>query len=49
MSETPEPTEAAEESSAQKDARDAAREHDDQLVEEWGDESFPASDPPENY
>ncbi|MFR0637712.1 hypothetical protein ACPROK_05140 [Glutamicibacter soli] len=24
-------------------------EHDEQLVEEWEDESFPASDPPSNY
>lgn len=24
-------------------------EHDEELVEEWEDESFPASDPPSNY
>lgn len=24
-------------------------EHDELLVEEWEDESFPASDPPSNY
>ncbi|UYQ76869.1 hypothetical protein OF385_12685 [Glutamicibacter sp. JL.03c] len=24
-------------------------EHDEALVEEWEDESFPASDPPSNY
>jgi len=23
--------------------------HDEELVEEWEDESFPASDPPSNY
>ncbi|WP_309080880.1 hypothetical protein [Zhihengliuella sp.] len=23
--------------------------HDEQLVEEWSDESFPGSDPPSNY
>lgn len=27
----------------------AASEHDEALVEEWEDESFPASDPPSNY
>ena len=26
-----------------------ASEHDEALVEEWEDESFPASDPPSNY
>ena len=24
-------------------------EHDEELVEEWEEESFPASDPPSNY
>ncbi|WP_035280723.1 hypothetical protein [Brevibacterium album] len=25
------------------------REHDDALADEWGEESFPGSDPPANY
>ncbi|GAA1669304.1 hypothetical protein GCM10010977_11770 [Citricoccus zhacaiensis] len=27
----------------------AAHRHDEELAEEWGNESFPASDPPSNY
>ncbi len=27
----------------------AHHDHDEELVEEWEDESFPASDPPSNY
>ncbi|GAA0204484.1 hypothetical protein GcLGCM259_2368 [Glutamicibacter creatinolyticus] len=28
---------------------DVRHDHDEELVEEWEDESFPASDPPSNY
>lgn len=28
---------------------EAQHEHDEEMVEEWEDESFPASDPPSNY
>ena len=31
------------------DAAAAAHQHDDERVDEWEDESFPASDPPSNY
>lgn len=31
------------------DAETAAHRHDDELADEWGDESFPSSDPPANY
>lgn len=44
-----EPTETTGPSAEELDAQAAEREHQDELVEEWGDESFPASDPPENY
>ncbi|NUL45498.1 hypothetical protein F7P69_09870 [Cellulosimicrobium funkei] len=27
----------------------SAHQHDDERVDEWEDESFPASDPPSNY
>ncbi|MEV4901068.1 hypothetical protein AB0K08_06950 [Citricoccus sp. NPDC055426] len=27
----------------------AVHQHDDERVDEWEDESFPASDPPSNY
>lgn len=32
-----------------KSDEDRKHDHDDELVEEWGEESFPASDPPSNY
>ncbi|MEE1622527.1 hypothetical protein ACQ3I4_05950 [Zafaria sp. Z1313] len=38
----------AEEAAAQ-DALVRKHDHDEELVEEWEDESFPASDPPSNY
>ena len=31
------------------EAEHHASAHDEALVEEWEDESFPASDPPSNY
>ncbi|MFB0835790.1 hypothetical protein ACX8Z9_12140 [Arthrobacter halodurans] len=34
---------------AAKAAADLRHDHDEELVEEWEDESFPASDPPSNY
>lgn len=40
-----EPVEGAEESQADRLRHD----HDDQMVDEWEDESFPASDPPGHY
>ncbi|GAA1360726.1 hypothetical protein GCM10009596_17920 [Arthrobacter rhombi] len=40
----PESAEAA----AAKTAK-AQHDHDDERVDEWEDESFPASDPPSNY
>ncbi|MDN5756564.1 MAG: hypothetical protein ACTHWW_00220 [Arthrobacter sp.] len=39
--------ESAEE--AAKKARRAQHDHDDARVDEWEEESFPASDPPSNY
>lgn len=44
-----EPTETTGPTAEELDAQAADRAHQDELVEEWGDESFPASDPPENY
>ena len=53
MSETSEPADEPTETTGPTaeglDAQAADRAHQDELVEEWGDESFPASDPPENY
>ncbi|MGO2002914.1 hypothetical protein ACTXI0_14200 [Arthrobacter rhombi] len=34
---------------AAKKARQAQHDHDDERVDEWEEESFPASDPPSNY
>lgn len=39
---------AAAEASAQ-EARDKRHQHEDEQVDEWEEESFPASDPPSNY
>lgn len=39
--------ESAEEAAAK--ARQAQHDHDDERVDEWEEESFPASDPPSNY
>jgi hypothetical protein len=38
-----------EETAAEPEPEHVASEHDEALVEEWEDESFPASDPPSNY
>lgn len=45
------PTEAQEEADAAQaeEARRIRHDHDDAEADEWGDESFPASDPPSNY
>lgn len=43
----PESAEAAA-AAAAKTAK-AQHDHDDERVDEWEDESFPASDPPSNY
>ncbi|MCW4467156.1 hypothetical protein OK351_16870 [Glutamicibacter sp. MNS18] len=32
-----------------KSKEEEQHDHDEELVEEWEDESFPASDPPSNY
>ena len=34
---------------AAKAAADLRHTHEEEMVEEWEDESFPASDPPSNY
>ncbi|MGM7666614.1 hypothetical protein [Microbacterium sp. A93] len=34
---------------AEDSAATAAHQHDDERVDEWEEESFPASDPPSNY
>lgn len=39
--------ESAEDAAAK--ATRAQHDHDDALVDEWEEESFPASDPPSNY
>lgn len=28
---------------------ESSKEHDDHIADEWGDESFPSSDPPAHY
>lgn len=43
------PTEAAESSAERTESAQSRYEHDDSLVDEWEDESFPASDPPGHY
>ncbi|MDR4531905.1 hypothetical protein [Glutamicibacter sp. PS] len=45
MSEQPEHDEATEEEIAEA----KQHQHDDEKVDEWEEESFPASDPPANY
>lgn len=41
--------EETEDSAAEDAVAAAAHQHDDERVDEWEDESFPASDPPSNY
>lgn len=50
-SETTEPlTDSAEGDPREADQQSiAAHDHDDALADEWGDESFPSSDPPAHY
>lgn len=43
------PAEATEETGKEEPVEHVASAHDEALVEEWEDESFPASDPPSNY
>lgn len=44
------PVNEADDEAAIKAAKDKKHhDHDEELVEEWADESFPASDPPSNY
>ena len=46
-----EPQENSDDAQVREDQEKRRRAHDDNdgLVEEWGEESFPASDPPSNY
>lgn len=46
---SPMPAEAAESSAERTESEQSRYEHDDSLVDEWEDESFPASDPPGHY
>ncbi|MBG6084286.1 hypothetical protein [Zhihengliuella flava] len=51
---TTDPTKKSSEAATDEEALQARRDkdqhdHDDARVDEWEDESFPASDPPSNY
>lgn len=48
---TPEPGAAVDDAASRAEAEAVALRfaHDDARVDEWEEESFPASDPPENY
>ena len=43
------PAEATEYSAERSEAEQIRHDHDDRMVDEWEDESFPASDPPGHY
>lgn len=43
---TPQNSDRDGEQTAAELAAKARHDHDDEIVDEWGDESFPASDPP---
>lgn len=60
MTENPQPSDGSDESSAtpaettespveRSESEQIRYDHDDQIVDEWEDESFPASDPPGHY
>lgn len=43
------PAEASSSSAGMSESERSRHEHDDRIVDEWEDESFPASDPPGHY
>lgn len=43
------PAEATDSSVGMSESEQSRHEHDDKIVDEWEDESFPASDPPGHY
>ena len=43
------PAEATKDSAERSEADQIRYDHDDKMVDEWEDESFPASDPPGHY
>ena len=43
------PEEAKDDVAEKPDTASASMQHKDNLVDEWEEESFPASDPPEHY
>ena len=43
------PVDATEGSAEMSESAESRHDHDDKLVDEWEEESFPASDPPGHY
>lgn len=43
------PAEAKDDPAERPGTTASRHDHDDKLVDEWGEESFPASDPPSHY
>ncbi|GAA1529368.1 MULTISPECIES: hypothetical protein [Brevibacterium] len=43
------PAEATEGSAEMSETAESRHDHEDRMVDEWEDESFPASDPPGHY
>lgn len=43
------PEEARDDNAERPGTSSGSHEHEDELVDEWGDESFPSSDPPAHY
>ena len=46
---SPAPAEATGNTAERSEADQERHDHDDRMVDEWEDESFPASDPPGHY
>ncbi|MGP6174939.1 hypothetical protein [Corynebacterium sp. A21] len=45
----PRPQDSSSSESERPGTDEISRQHDDELVDEWGEESFPASDPPAHF
>ncbi|SMX67760.1 MULTISPECIES: hypothetical protein [unclassified Brevibacterium] len=43
------PAEASDSSEGRSESEQIRHDHEDEMVDEWEDESFPASDPPGHY